>query len=250
MAQFPNVIGAIDCIQVRISNPGGAMSEQCRNSHGWHSLNCQVVVGPDLRIFTAVVRWGGSIPDWVIFENSRLRQVLEQGEYGHLIGDAGYQCQRYLLTPVSYPSTPAERRYNHAHASICGRAKDAFNLIRRRFQCTARELRLNPKTSCAIILSCFALHNFILMHQGPDQENSGPLCVPDDGPEERFTGECDAEGESYRQHIIHEWFSYETDEAEAHPDPGEVKTQCICRGMNRHGKGSDSLWNSCEEKQN
>lgn len=239
MAQFPNVIGTIDCIHMRISNPGGTMTEQCRNSQGWHSINCQAVVGPDLRIMTAIVRWGGSVPDWVIYENSKLRCVLEQGEYGHLVGDAGYQCQRYLLTPVSCPSTLAEKRYNRAHSSICHRAQHAFSLIRQRFQCTAQELRSNPKTSCAIILSCFALHNFILSRQGPHQEESEALPAPDDGLQSSFTGECDAEGESYRQHIIHEWFSYEAD--------GEVRTQGQVRGEmqgqeQEQEEGMEQIW--------
>ncbi|MPC50794.1 hypothetical protein E2C01_044628 [Portunus trituberculatus] len=86
-------------------------------------------------------------------------------------------------------------------------------MIRRRFQCTARELRSNPKTSCAVILSCFALHNFILQRQGP-QEDAEALYAPDDGPQDRFSGECDPEGESYRQHIIHEWFSSDAPEEE------------------------------------
>lgn len=211
VAQFPNVIGAIDCIHMRISNPGGTMAEQCRNSKGWYSINCQVVVGPNLCILTAIVRWGGSVPDWLIYDNSRLRRVLEQGEYGHLVGDAAYQCQRYLLTPVPCPSTHAERSYNRAHSSTRRRARQAFGMIRHRFQCTARELRSNPKTSCAVILSCFALHNFVLQRQGP-QEDAEAFYAPDDVPQDRFSGECDPEGESYRQHIIHEWFSSDAPE--------------------------------------
>lgn len=200
------------------------MAEQCRNSKGWYSVNCQVVVGPDLRILTAIVRWGGSVPDWLIYENSRLRRVLEQGEYGHLVGDGAYQCQRYLLTPVPCPTTPAERSYNRAHSSTRRRAKRAFGMIRRRFQCTGRELRSNPKTSCAIILSCFALHNFVLQRQGP-QEDSEALYAPDDGPQDRFSGECDPEGESYRQHIIHEWFSFDVPEDESHQDEAQGEGQ-------------------------
>ncbi|KAK8385007.1 hypothetical protein O3P69_014519 [Scylla paramamosain] len=182
VAQFPNVIGAIDCIHMRISNPGGTMAEQCRNSKGWYSINCQVVVGPNLCILTAIVRWGGSVPDWLIYDNSRLRRVLEQ-----------------------------ERSYNRAHSSTRRRARQAFGMIRHRFQCTARELRSNPKTSCAVILSCFALHNFVLQRQGP-QEDAEAFYAPDDVPQDRFSGECDPEGESYRQHIIHEWFSSDAPE--------------------------------------
>ncbi|KAG7162162.1 nuclease HARBI1-like 9 [Homarus americanus] len=224
VAQFPNVIGAIDCIHMRISNPGGAMAEQCKNSKGWYSVNCQVVVGPDLKILTAIVRWGGSVPDWQIYENSRLKQVLEQGEYGHLVGDSAYQCQRYLLTPVINPMTQAEKCYNRSHSSTRRKVKRVFGMVKRRFQCTSQELRSNPKTSCAIILSCFALHNFALERQGPP-DDSEALYAPDDGPQDRFTGDDDPEGESYRQHIIYEWFSHEPSGVPHQPDDGMCETQ-------------------------
>lgn len=224
VAQFPNVIGAIDCIHMRISNPGGAMAEQCKNSKGWYSVNCQVVVGPDLRILTAIVRWGGSVPDWQIYENSRLKQVLEQGEYGHLVGDSAYQCQRYLLTPVINPVTPAEKCYNRAHSSTRRKVKRVFGMVKRRFQCTSQELRSNPKTSCAIILSCFALHNFALERQGPP-DDSEALYAPDDSPQDRFIGDDDPEGESYRQHIIYEWFSHDLSGVSYRTDDGMCKTQ-------------------------
>lgn len=198
------------------------MAEQCRNSRGWHSLKCQVVVGPDLRILTTTVRFGGSVSNQLIYERSGLRQVLEQGEYGHLVGGRGYQCTQYLLTPMPSPSTPAETRYNHAHAAICQRVQSAIGLVRRRFRCTARELRSNPKTSCAVIHSCFALHNFLLDRQGPGEVSEGP-CAPDDGPEERFAEESDTEGESYRRHVLHEWFSNEAEDQETHLDPSEVR---------------------------
>ncbi|XP_050713689.1 uncharacterized protein LOC126996847 [Eriocheir sinensis] len=84
----------------------------------------------------------------------------------------------------------------------------------------ARELRSNPKTSCAVIMSRFALHNFLLERQGPGQVSEG-LCAPDDGPQERFAGESDAEGESYRRHVLHEWFSDEAEDQETHLGPSE-----------------------------
>ncbi|KAK4289860.1 hypothetical protein Pmani_037197 [Petrolisthes manimaculis] len=194
LGSFPNVIGAIDCIHMRISNPGGTMTEQCRNRSGWYSVNCQVVAGPDLRILTAIVRWGGGVPDHQIYQTSRVKRVLEQGEYGHLVGDEGYQCQRYLLTPVPSSSTPADICYNRALAATHAPVKQVFGLLRKQFQCTRHELRSNPKTSCAIILSCFALHNFILERHGPPNDNwdititePAPAGYTREGQQERYT---------------------------------------------------------------
>lgn len=88
-----------------------------------------MVSGPDLRILTAIVRWGGSVPDHQIYQTSRVKRVLEQGEYGHLVGDDGYQCQRYLLTPVPIPSTTADVCYNRALAATHTPVKKVCKLI-------------------------------------------------------------------------------------------------------------------------
>lgn len=42
VANFPSVIGCIDCTHVRIANPGGNNGEVFRNRKGWFSLNVQV----------------------------------------------------------------------------------------------------------------------------------------------------------------------------------------------------------------
>ena len=51
-----------------------------------------------------VVRWHGSVPDSRIFENSVIRDRFEADEIsGYLLGDRGYPCRNYLLTPLSNP---------------------------------------------------------------------------------------------------------------------------------------------------
>lgn len=43
-ANFPRVIGCIDCTHVRIISPGGENAEVFRNRKGWMSINVQVRV--------------------------------------------------------------------------------------------------------------------------------------------------------------------------------------------------------------
>lgn len=51
-----------------------------------------------------VVRHPGSNHDSVIFDRSALRVRMETGNIpGLLIGDNGYACRHYLLTPVLQP---------------------------------------------------------------------------------------------------------------------------------------------------
>lgn len=101
IAGFPRCIGAIDCTHVKISSPGGDISENFRNRHGFFSINVQTIADADLRIMNVVARWPGSTHDTVVFANSEVRQRLERGEFhGYvLIGDGGYANSEYLCTP-------------------------------------------------------------------------------------------------------------------------------------------------------
>lgn len=101
---FPGVFGALDCTHVKIISPGGGRAEDYRNWHGDFTLNVQTVSDASLMIRGIVACWPGSTHDSTIFENSCLRVMETQipAEY-HLLGDNGYGCQSYLLTPFFKP---------------------------------------------------------------------------------------------------------------------------------------------------
>lgn len=101
IAGFPRCIGAIDCTHVKIASPGGEISENFRNRHGYSSMNVQTVSDADLRIMNVIARWPGSAHDSTIFNNCELRQQLERGEYGDyvLVADGGYANTAYMCTP-------------------------------------------------------------------------------------------------------------------------------------------------------
>ena len=113
IAEFPGVVGAIDCTYVAIQSPGGDHPELYRNRKGYFSMNVQAVCGPDLRFHNVVARWYGSAHDSTIFHHSRLHGEIANGDFPdcHLLGDAGYPCKSFLLTPIANPRTPAEQRY-------------------------------------------------------------------------------------------------------------------------------------------
>ena len=112
---FPGVVGAIDCTHIRIQSPGGDDAELFRNRKRFFSLNVQAVCNADMLFTNLVARWRGSVHDSRIFRMSRLKQQFENGRYqGILLGDNGYGCKPYLMTPFLSPQTDAERRYNKA----------------------------------------------------------------------------------------------------------------------------------------
>ncbi|XP_042143616.1 putative nuclease HARBI1 [Ixodes scapularis] len=117
VAGFPCVVGAVDGTHIRIQGPR-VHEEVYVNRHLYHSINVQVVVDASCRIRTVVARWPGSTHDSRIFTESTLSVKLADGIYdGLLLGDSGYTCQPWLMTPFLSPSSAAEVRYNTAHTT-------------------------------------------------------------------------------------------------------------------------------------
>lgn len=62
-AQFPGVIGCIDCTHIPIKNSNRVNGELFRNRKGEFSINVQIFCGPDMKIYDIVARWPGSAHD-------------------------------------------------------------------------------------------------------------------------------------------------------------------------------------------
>jgi len=69
----------------------------------------QAVVGPRTEFLDIVPEWPGSQHDSRIFQNSRIYMRYVQRQLsGTLVGDAGYPCLPFLLTPIQNPQTEEE----------------------------------------------------------------------------------------------------------------------------------------------
>ena len=162
MAGFPGVIGCIDCSHVKIRRPD-ENAEEFVNRKGVYSINVQVVCDHKLRINDIVCRWPGSVHDSRIFDNSTLKHRLETNQLnGILLGDSGYACKRYLLTPVLRPRNDADSRYNRSHTSTRITVERCFGVLKRHFLCLEGKLRYSEVFCCKIILACAIVHNFII----------------------------------------------------------------------------------------
>ncbi|KAJ0172545.1 hypothetical protein K1T71_011684 [Dendrolimus kikuchii] len=141
-----NIVGAIDCTHIKITKPRGIIhTEQYRNRQGYFSLNVQVVGGPNLKIYDIVVRWAGSTHDSRILRNS------------HYLCETFYF--RYLLTPISNPSTPQEERYNKVQIKSRNSVESLFGVWKKRFPCLQKGLATKLSTTANIIIACAVLHN-------------------------------------------------------------------------------------------
>lgn len=166
---LPGVIGAIDCTHVPIQSPGGQDAEIYRNRKGQFSVNVQLICDSRGCISDVVARWPGSVHDSTVFDNSRIRALLETGPTdGYLIGDNGYPCRRYLLTPVTNPANDPERKYNEAHISARNCIERANGILKRRFPALKYGLRLKLKHTLPVIVAAVVVNNIALI--AGDQE--------------------------------------------------------------------------------
>ncbi|XP_046393197.1 putative nuclease HARBI1 [Ischnura elegans] len=164
---LPGIDGAIDCTHIRLSNVHlNNIQEVYRNRKGFFSLNVQAVVGPSLEFYDIVPEWPGSQHDSRIFQNSRLHMRYVEGYLdGCLIGDAGYPCLPFLLTPLANPDTEAKRRYNEVHTRTRIVVERVFGIWKRRFPCLSKGLSTKLICTTTVIVACAVLHNMSLILQ-------------------------------------------------------------------------------------
>jgi len=166
LGRFPGVVGALDCTHIKIQCPGGESAELFRNRKGFFSINVQAICNANLELTNIVVRWRGSVHDARIFENSAIGMQFEAGlQKGILLGDNGYPCKCYLLTPLLNPSSGEEHRYNRAHIKCRTTIERTFGIWKRMFPCLSFGLRLKVSTSLTVIVATAVLYNFARMHK-------------------------------------------------------------------------------------
>ena len=213
IAKFHNVVGLIDCTHVPVT-VHGPDRELFRNRKGRMSINVQAIVDFNMKFTNMVVRWPGLVHDSRIFKNSLICAKFENYEInGWLLGDNGYSCTRYLLTPVLSPTTEAEERYNKAHIKTRNLIERAFGCWKRKFNILNVRMQTKLSNSLNIIMACAVIWNII-----KDEEDAGE----DDSDLENFITDAldqnnlqdqlddiQSTGSTLRSEIIQRHFSYD-----------------------------------------
>lgn len=176
IANFPNVIGLIDGTHIKVTVLK-TKQDLFRNRKQEITVNCQAIVNHNMEFTNFVCRWPGSTHDSRVFSNSQICDQLQENSFGgYLLGDSGYGCKKYLLTPFTSArqQTEAERRYQCAHILTRNLIERTFGAFKSKFRCCLQGIRTAMPTTLDIILACVMLWNFI-KQQGTagDQFSSG-----------------------------------------------------------------------------
>ena len=125
-------------------------------------LQCcfQMVCDAQRRITSCVATSPGSVHDSRVFRRSGLCRLFETGVHsGFLLGDSGYPCRTFLMTPFLNPSTQAEENFNMSLCVTRVLVEQTFGILKRRFACLHNELRTSPEQAIVYITACAVLHN-------------------------------------------------------------------------------------------
>ena len=101
----------------------------------------------------------GSCHDSTIFKDSKIGQDFAAGHfaYGFLLGDSGYACTPYLLTPYGSPSSRKEIRFNRAHMKTRCTVECSFGILKARFRCIRDSaLLMEPSRACKYVIIIFS----------------------------------------------------------------------------------------------
>jgi len=158
-------------------------------------------------MFTNIVaRWPGSTHDSHVFHTSSWCTYLETNNHslddGILLGDSGYACTPYLMTPYPSPSTAALENYNTTHTKTTVIVQQSFRRWKRRFHVLHSEIRMTPQRACSVIGACAVLHNIAVLLNEPIDDD--PL---DDDPEGIDTYHGSQRGLAMRDHICNTYFA-------------------------------------------
>ena len=156
-------------------------------------------------MFTNVVaRWPGSTHVSHVFRSNNICRRLENNhrslDDGILLGDSGYACSTFLMTPYINPRNAAQEAFNAAHTKTRVEIEKTFGRWKRQFHVLHSEIRMNPEKTCLITGACAVLYNIAILLKEPMEDGDGIEEVE----VEPFRGV--QQGLAIRNHICHTFF--------------------------------------------
>ncbi|XP_069105078.1 putative nuclease HARBI1 [Argopecten irradians] len=203
IAGFPNVLGCVDGTFIRIKRPTQNEADFL-NRKGYHSLNVQAICDAHMRITSFNASWPGSVHDSRIWNSSALKDQFENGVHdGLLLGDSGYACRRYMMTPYLHPADRSQERFNSSLCRTRVRVEQTFGVLKARFPCLRFGLRMAPECAVTVTSACIILHNIGILRSDildVEIDNNNQLHIQDQGVL------AQPDGKHVRNHIARQYF--------------------------------------------
>nr|XP_047139248.1 putative nuclease HARBI1 [Hydra vulgaris] len=124
-----------------------------------------------------------------------------------ILGDSGYPCHSYLLTPILHPVSPQEVKYNIVHRKTRCIIERKFGILKRRFHCLHGEIRMKPVKVCRIVAACAVLHNIAIKQSERFELPDNEISTDDQDDQDHVTCNDGHDGQLYRRLFIEEYFS-------------------------------------------
>lgn len=153
------------------------------NRLNYHAINVQILCNYDSKIVNIVAKWPGSVHDSTILKESSVVNYMTRVPLhpSVILGDSGYVCSNWLLTPYRIVDSRHKEIFNNAHKSCRSKIERCIGQLKRRWPCIHGEVRMAPPKACQLIVSCAILHNLAKEFNMPDVvgkvESAGNICV-------------------------------------------------------------------------
>ncbi|MCM8858028.1 MAG: transposase family protein [Candidatus Thiodiazotropha sp.] len=174
---FHHTVGALDGkhIAIRCPRNGGSLYY---NYKGFHSIVLMALVDADYKFIWVDVGANGSASDATVFNQSELKETIENGSIGFpaadplpqddrpmpyfIIADDAFPLRTWLMKPFSRRNlTNQERIFNYRLSRSRRIVENAFGILGNRFGCLLTTMQQTPKAAETIVLGCCCLHNIM-----------------------------------------------------------------------------------------
>ncbi|XP_071172779.1 putative nuclease HARBI1 [Mytilus edulis] len=125
---------------------------------------------------------------------------------GVLLGDSGYPCRPFVMTPYQNPVQDHQKKHNKCHCSTRNMIERTFGRLKRRFHILHSEIRMKPgkgmqNNNCL----CYTSQHMHFLNE-PDIQDDGVIVGNDGDLGEHFNGHQD--GRAVRDHISTTFFNH------------------------------------------
>jgi hypothetical protein len=198
--QLHHCVGALDGKHVAIRCPPHGGSEYF-NYKKFHSIILMALVDADYRFIWVDVGQPGSAGDAQVFNNSELKECLENDTAGlpvaaplpgdntdidyFIVGDDAFALRTWLMKPYSKQQLSIQERVFNYRLSRARRiVENAFGILANRFQVLLTTMRQKPSTVSSIVLASVCLHNLMrirypaLQNLDLDREDTQHNIIP------------------------------------------------------------------------